>query len=844
MSFPLLATAILCLTAGVSAPAQTGAGGADTAGSRIGAEDAVDSGTDGRDAIDKELAAVPGWPEAQAAHRDRLAEVAASKLAIAAGHAGLSPEAAERIRRLRVESLVRSGQYEAALSVAQGDEMPAWRGLALAGLGKLAEARPLLAPCIADPDHPMREQALLTLVSSLCKGGQLDRAIELLQEVGNLSGRIPLVLAELHIEQGNHQAALDCLGKSERPSGARAMAADLLRAEALLGRGSPEEAERVLGGILAAPPDAVPAGLQNRARLLLADAIDASGERAKAVGILKGYIDNATESSGVLPAFDRLARIGIFAEAEGAELLRGWRSSPKPRVAAAARLYQSMADGRGEKRAEAIENLEQLAAGQGPIATRATLLLSELWIEDANKEKALTALATLKKASRDPAVAARVAFVEARAHHAAGEFKLAADRFTEVAAADASDAGSFNAALSALMAGDDAAFRARSALLPEVHGDRSRGELALERALLMASKQNPGAQEALVEFLRTHPGHPRAGDAHLALAGLYILDWPPKAKSARESLAAARALDLDDADAEQADYLAFWIEESIGEDERSVALADAFVERWPESDLAPEVRMRQAEVFFRNGDYVDALRHFGQLAADYPKSELADPATFFAGRAAMLTSTEEGSKRALTLWQNLIDDESPLAALARRHQAQLKLRQGEQAEALTLLDAILADEPAQPLRTSTLLLKGEALYVLGSSEPKRLEEALKVFDEALADPEITTASRNEILFRKGKVYEALGQVTEALASYHEVVTAPRPPLGSGEKPEFRWYYRAGFESIRILERRKRPQDIAAAIAIADNLASTPGPRTDEARKTGEQLRLENFIWEE
>jgi hypothetical protein len=69
------------------------------------------------------------------------------------------------------------------------------------------------------------------------------------------------------------------------------------------------------------------------------------------------------------------------------------------------------------------------------------------------------------------------------------------------------------------------------------------------------------------------------------------------------------------------------------------------------------------------------------------------------------------------------------------------------------------------------------------------------------------------------------------------------PQGKDNPQEFKWYYRAGFEAIRIKEATGNQQGIIAAIAIADRLARTPGPRADEARKTGQRLRLEHFIWQ-
>ena len=73
-------------------------------------------------------------------------------------------------------------------------------------------------------------------------------------------------------------------------------------------------------------------------------------------------------------------------------------------------------------------------------------------------------------------------------------------------------------------------------------------------------------------------------EAHLALASLQMLVFfPSRAKSARESLAAARKQELTPEMAERAGYLAFWIEqmslEEFGGDSAvAVKLADEYLE--------------------------------------------------------------------------------------------------------------------------------------------------------------------------------------------------------------------------------------------------------------------------
>ena len=254
--------------------------------------------------------------------------------------------------------------------------------------------------------------------------------------------------------------------------------------------------------------------------------------------------------------------------------------------------------------------------------------------------------------------------------------------------------------------------------------------------------------------------------------------------------------------------------------------------------------MRQGELCFRNKDYSESLHNFEKLYTDYPYSPLAIRARFFAGHSARLTLTEEGSNRALSLWQKVAETNSPLAPRARLEQAKLKLNTNLRTEAIQILDSIIEDSKVEGIKISALTLKGKALYEQGGANASKLNDAVQVFDIILKFKFLRTRDRNEALFRKAKAYELLGQVTDSLESIYEILTAPRPPLAENESPELNWHYKAGFECIRILEQRGTDQDLKAAIIIADQLSNTPGIRSNEAKTLSERLRLENFIWKD
>ncbi len=800
---------------------------------------------------DEQLNALTEWRAAQVAHLDGLSEIVVIKLKSINQLSSLAPEAQAKIRHLLVESLVRSGRYEEALSSTKGDELPFWQGLSHAMQGRLSECHPLLLQCVNDPEHPAKEEALLTLASALKHLEGADRAGEFLaDEINkpgnvNLTPRPRLALVELHLEQGKYQAALATaadFGDNLNP--ALSAYAQILEARAFIGLGKHGDAQGKLREIIDGQKD-IPSPLINSASLLLADTSIAMSAPDDAVVILSGIIENVPSGGNILPAFDRLADAGFLETKGGKLLLNKWQTSPKRETSRPAAYFSAAASRKNpEVREENIRVLTELKNGTDPVAIRAHLLLAEILIEVKDKERALPVIREFKDLTDDESVLARIKFVEAKAMYEEGEFDSAAENFSRIEADDDNGAASYNSAVASLRAGDDKQFLAQIALLPEVSGQFSRGELQLERALYKCSRRDPDAINALSDFLREHPSHPRRAEAHLASAATSILYGPLNAESARENLKKALSLELTPQSLERAEYIAFWIEEIAGVDQKAIDYADRFIDRWPKSVNAAGVRMRQAEIQFRASDYLDAMRNFEKLSIDYPDSELSDKAIFFAGRSSMLTLTDEGAQRALTFWQKLADKKSKLAPLGRHHQAQIKMSQGLQEEALTILDAALVDEPGVKLRALLLMLKGRALYELGGKEPLRLEESIRIFAQALELVDLSTGIRNEILFRKAKAHEIHGQLDQTLSCLHEIMNN-RSNENENESPgDFKWYYRAGFEAIRLKESNGGKQGIISAIAIADRLARTPGPRSNEAKKAGQRLRLEHFIWQE
>jgi tetratricopeptide (TPR) repeat protein len=149
-----------------------------------------------------------------------------------------------------------------------------------------------------------------------------------------------------------------------------------------------------------------------------------------------------------------------------------------------------------------------------------------------------------------------------------------------------------------------------------------------------------------------------------------------------------------------------------------------------------------------------------------------------------------------------------------------------------LLDDLLTQNPPAEIRCQALDGKGESLFTLAANEPKLYEQAIKTFDTLLSTEGLPTEWKQRALYQKGKCFEKLGKLEDALSDYYDVLAA------EGDSDQL-WFFRAGFDAAQILEDRR---SWSSAAAIYEKLANTRGPRSEEAKNRLTRLRLEHFLW--
>ena len=366
-----------------------------------------------------------------------------------------------------------------------------------------------------------------------------------------------------------------------------------------------------------------------------------------------------------------------------------------------------------------------------------------------------------------------------------------------------------------------------------------RGDLRLEEALLLAARGDAGATPALQNFLREFPNHARVSEAYVALAELAFHAAPPRLIEAQQFLARAAQSHPNAAAAERADYLNLWLEDAspVMDEAKVIALAQAFLQKYPASPFLADVRLKLAEIHYRRQDFASAQAQFEIIAQNNSDPARTERALFFAGKSAAQTMGAQSLDRALALFDEVVKKEGELKWAARNEQAVIERKLGKPQDALTLYDEVLKGEAQPPEKREALCAKGDILYEMGTSDPENYRRAIEFYDQLAEEAESSAHWRNQALFKKGMCLEKFVQPAEALATFYRIIEDETRP----DRPrEFFWFYKAGFNAARLLEEDAKWQPAAA---VYEKLAFAGGGRSEEAKSRLERLRLEHFLWE-
>ncbi len=768
---------------------------------------------------------------------------------------GQNPPAAERVvaRGKLAEALARAGRLEEALEVfadsalTKNAESIFWRAQALAGLNRWATALPLYAQVAADAKFAWRSEAAFGQAEALRALGRKDEAVQVLKSLESdprWTTRAKLGQAQLLLERGNLNAA-DRLLRETKPQ----LATERSERRFLFGRlnlaqGHSEKAIETLNVILR-NPEGVSHRLLVSTLFALADAHAQAKTPEAGDDALEDFIDRHPNDSALPSIFARLDELYRMERKPSTNELERWLRDPAQPRQALAQWYLARSRLRAGDEERAIELLTHLRESGVHSASlgEANLELARLLLARQQWEEAIKAADAARALNSAPAFLQQVDWLIAEANYRSGKLEQAARTYEELAGRSPTLSGDalFNAALAWLRLERAAEFAADYRKISNDPAKKGvQGDLLLEEGAVQAAQGRPEAEETFRKFIRDFPQSPRVSEAWVALAELAFHAAKPDLTGARKYLAQARQGNATAAARERADYLAIWIEDATPSavEAAVVTAANQFLQQYPESPFAAEVRMKLAEAYFRRQDFANAQTQFELLAQQKPEAPLAEKALFFAARSATSSMSAGALEHALALLDQVVKMNGDLKWAARNEEAAIERRLDKNREAQALYDEVLKNETRPAERREALCGKGDIFYEMGAADPQNYRRAIDFYEQLAADPGVPPHWRNQALFKKGKALEKLDDKPAALTTYYGVI---EDGTRSDRQREFFWFYKAGFNAAHLLE---ETSDWKSAVAVYRKLAAVGGTRSDEAKTRLTQLRLEHFLWEE
>jgi TolA-binding protein len=803
-----------------------------------------------------------GWPQ-----------VAAVKFEKLMGNRAFNRADTARLTEHLVDALLRSRQWKKALvaiTLFDVPDSPFWEGQALLMDGNYHDAENALKEYLRGKNPRYAPLAHLTLAKAIIAQGRENTGRKELREVAEDTKSEYALLASQWVSEsellvGREEAVLKRWDpgteKMEPKTGylvscalmARNGPGDLSRAEHILQHLVGKESEKFTS---LREHDAVASRL--------AEVYELQGRHRLAEKFLREYIEESAFSNFYDQLFAQLERVRSVEDDDTLDSYLRWASTPsmlERRTYAWFYIAQWLIhSGKAELALGYLEGLHALVPAH-PRDSETMRLMMSIYGSLHADERVLE-LAGDWRQRHGSGGKDVVDFLTAIIRFSRGEYADAMALFQRSAAAAADGVqrrrALFNLGVAAMMGDSQAGYeRAVSALGPASDADAesakvqpddaSAANLQLEHALHLAKDHDTGAEDALRDFIKGHPNHARNAEAQIALAEFCLLDVPPRAKAAQAALdAAASVVQADDAATrERLDYTRVWAAEAADDLPLVAALGQDFAQHWPVSARVDEMRMKSAQAYFRQGDFLRARTQFQQLEEDHPDSPYAETALFFAAKSSMSLISTPDLNKALDLFGEVVRRAGPLAVEARWQQVAIKRQQNKLSEAIAALDAMIATKPPPEGESlaAMLLEKGELLVLQSRESPRSLDDAAEVFRSAVAVPGIPRQWRWRGQVLLAQTQERLGKSNESLETSHDLIESAIA-AGSGTKPltpqEMTWFYRAGFMATDILEAQKEWE---AAARLCERIAATNGPRSVEAKDRATRIREVHFLWD-
>jgi TolA-binding protein len=782
------------------------------------------------------------------AHRAGIPEVSITKLRLFL--ATQQPQdRAEAARILLARCLIETQEMEEAAQVLEsaiGPEAIFLKGQEALRSRRFKEAADYFAE-LTGSTNAFSIEARLGLAETQEATGDLENALKtlspLITDEQSTDPRAKLIAAEIYLTESNISEAEKLISGLKPNSRKTGIEKICLEGELALKQGKLAEAATAFNTVLEKPDDRT-FRIVAVARLGLAKVLVQKQEYEEAENELEKLISDQPRSPILADLFQNLFEIYSRENNPETSELAGWaaensETSGRDRPAYALYYLMRLQIQQGLT-TEAAQNCLKLVERfpDHPMALEACLILGHQQIGAGHFDDAIKQLEKLLSGS--PSLPAegrfRVNYLLGEANFMRGNVSAARDIFHSLSMNFGYDRQNtlFNWAICSLQLGDASDFEQAFRELEErkPHEDLI-GDLLFDKGLLEAKSGNASADETLRTFVRQFPDHPQTPQAHLIQGEIRMTERPSDLHGAHKALSEVVATGDPQAD-EKADRVKFFVAASDpSQNARSVqALAQDYLQKYPDSPAKAEVRLKLGELYFRENDFPNAQTQFELVTEDSPDSPLVETALFLAGEAARKSLNSAAVDRAISLFEDVYKLGGPLKFQARLEQATTMRQTKHEREAIVLLDDLLTQNPPTDIRYQALDGKGESLFTLAANEPKMYDQAIHTFDTLLSTEELPTQWKQQALYQKGKCFEKLGKLDDALSNYYDVLAAD----GSSDQL---WFFRAGFDAAQILEDRR---SWSSAAAVYEKLANTRGARSEEAKNRLTRLRLEHFLW--
>ncbi|HXX41214.1 MAG TPA: tetratricopeptide repeat protein [Chthoniobacterales bacterium] len=747
------------------------------------------------------------------------------------------------------EALVRANQPEDAMKILDDSrlhDLPAtkfWRAQALASLGRATEALPLYQQAITDRS-PFAAEARFGEAEMLRSLNRTDESIERFSALfrdPNLGVRAQVRAVELYLDKNDTTTAVRLLNKIRPTTILERKERHLLRGRLELVSHWPEKAIITFESILNQPKGATHS-LVLAALFGIADAHLQLKTPEKGDDVLEDFIERHPQDPDLDRIFAKLDELYRAERKPSRGELERWARHPEQPRRGFAQWYLARLELRAGHNERAIESFDALRQSpeKSPAMAPALFEFAQLQMQYRQFDRALSILNEARSLQPTHDLVDQIDFLTAEIQYRARHFDAAARSFEQIANSSSPVAAEakFDAALGWLQLGQGDRFAADYRQVAEKTGDeKSSAELRLDAGLLQAANGDRQAVDSLQRFVREFPQHERVSEAWVALAELAFHSSPPRLDEARKYLAAVS--NPTPAAEERSEDLAIWIEDATGgKDQAVIAMARKFLQQHATSKSAPEVRMKLAELYYREQDFPNAQTEFEILAEQNPNAPWTEKALFFAAESAMLSMGSHSMEQALTLFDRVVHLNGDLKWAARNEQAAIERKLGKGPDAVVLYDEVLKGDARPAEKREALCGKADIFFEMGSADAKNYQRAGELYDQLAADREGTTHWRKQALFKKGLCLEKETDRDGALATFYDVLEQEPEPNGASE---LFWFYKAGFSAGRLLEDQSKWK---SAAAVYQKLVAAGGARSEEAKQRLDRVRLEHFLWEE